>query len=151
VQVLFVSGLSLIVSMGNLFFRDVKYIMTFVLQMWFFATNVAYPLRFSQHVWMRWLASANPMIAILNAYRDCLMGQAFHPGTALNLGVAAVIAVAVAAVIRVDVPVAETAGGATSHPNRRSSLAIFQFCRPRSRTAREERWVLSNLIWRNDS
>src|SRR5260221_8925940 len=32
IQVLFVSGLALILSMANLFFRDVKYLMTFVLQ-----------------------------------------------------------------------------------------------------------------------
>src|SRR5258706_70097 len=35
VQLLLVAGLSLIVSMANLFFRDVKYLMTFVLQLWF--------------------------------------------------------------------------------------------------------------------
>lgn len=94
VQVLFIAGLSLMVSMANLFFRDVKYIMTFVLQMWFFATNVAYPLRFADHPKLHWLASANPMIAILNAYRDCLMGQGFHPGTLSGLAVSTLVALA---------------------------------------------------------
>jgi len=78
IQLLLVAGLSLIVSMANLFFRDVKYLMTFVLQLWFFATNVMYPIKFVNHPALRWLASANPMIAILNAYRDCLMGYGLH-------------------------------------------------------------------------
>jgi lipopolysaccharide transport system permease protein len=74
IQVMLVAGMALILSMGNLFFRDVKYIMQFVLQLWFFATNVVYPIRFANHAELRWIASANPMIAILDAYRDILMG-----------------------------------------------------------------------------
>ncbi|MDB5323265.1 MAG: tagG 1 [Phycisphaerales bacterium] len=71
-QVLLIAGLSMVLSMANLFFRDVKYVMTFVLQLWFFATNVMYPLHFEKHPWMTWI---NPMIAILDAYRDCWMGR----------------------------------------------------------------------------
>jgi ABC-type polysaccharide/polyol phosphate export permease len=74
-QVLFIAGLSLILSMANLFFRDVKYVMTFVLQLWFFATNVMYPIRFENRPHLRWLTGFNPMIAILDAYRDCWMGR----------------------------------------------------------------------------
>lgn len=75
IQTLFVTGMTLILSMANLFFRDVKYVMTFVLQMWFFATNVVYPIRFENYPRLHWLTSANPMIPILDAYRDCLMGR----------------------------------------------------------------------------
>jgi len=74
IQILLVAGMSLVLSMANLFFRDVKYAMTFILQIWFFATNVVYPIRFEQHPRLRWIASANPMIPILDAYRDILMG-----------------------------------------------------------------------------
>jgi lipopolysaccharide transport system permease protein len=74
-QVLFIAGLSMILSMANLFFRDVKYVMTFVLQLWFFATNVMYPIRFENRPHLRWLTGFNPMIAILDAYRDCWMGR----------------------------------------------------------------------------
>jgi lipopolysaccharide transport system permease protein len=88
IQLLLVAGLSLIVSMANLFFRDVKYLMTFVLQLWFFATNVMYPIKFVNHPALRWLASANPMIAILNAYRDCLMGNGFHDAGGLFISAA---------------------------------------------------------------
>src|SRR5689334_19659110 len=61
IEAIFAVGLSLILSMANLFFRDVKYVMTFVLQMWFFATNVVYPITFDQHPNLRWVASLNPM------------------------------------------------------------------------------------------
>lgn len=75
VQLMLVSGLSLILSMANLFFRDVKYLMTFVLQLWFFATNVMYEPSFTSHPALRSISKLNPMIAILTAYRDCLMGH----------------------------------------------------------------------------
>jgi lipopolysaccharide transport system permease protein len=75
VELLLVSGLSLILSMANLFFRDVKYLMTFVLQLWFFATNVMYEPTFKTHPALGVISRLNPMIAILSAYRDCLMGH----------------------------------------------------------------------------
>lgn len=75
VQLMLVSGLSLILSMANLFFRDVKYLMTFVLQLWFFGTNVMYELNFKHYPALRAMSKLNPMIAILTAYRDCMMGH----------------------------------------------------------------------------
>jgi ABC-type polysaccharide/polyol phosphate export permease len=78
IQVLFIAGLSLALSMANLFFRDVKYVMTFVLQLWFFATNIVYPIKFTSHPELRWVAALNPMIPILDAYRDILMGVAIE-------------------------------------------------------------------------
>ncbi len=95
IQIMLVAGLSLVISMANLFFRDVKYIMTFVLQMWFFATNVMYPIRFETHPGLQGLAMANPMIAILNGYRDCLMGDGLLPGTVNGLLVSGAIALVV--------------------------------------------------------
>lgn len=91
IQLCFIAGLAMILSMGNLFFRDVKYITTFVLQIWFFATNVVYPIRFESHPEWRWVAAVNPMIPILDAYRDLLQGRAIE--NVGGLGVAAGIAV----------------------------------------------------------
>ena len=90
IQVLFVSGLALILSMANLFFRDVKYIMTFVLQLWFFATNVMYPIKFESYPALKFIVYANPMIPILEAYRYLIMGQ--MPQNVVGLSIAAVIA-----------------------------------------------------------
>ena len=93
IQLILVAGLSLIVSMANLFFRDVKYLMTFVLQLWFFATNVMYPIKFKNYPALRWVPSANPMIAILDAYRDCINGHALRDpaSLAVSAGVALIV------------------------------------------------------------
>src|SRR4051812_8874220 len=95
IQVLFVSGLSMILSMANLFFRDVKYVMTFVLQLWFFATNVVYPITFEQRPQLQWLTYANPMIPLLNAYRDCIQGDGLVHSTPTGLAVATVVSLTV--------------------------------------------------------
>jgi lipopolysaccharide transport system permease protein len=91
-EILFIAGLSMILSMANLFFRDVKYVMTFVLQLWFFATNVMYPIRFENRPQLSWLTAFNPMIAILDAYRDCWMGRGLtNPnGLLIAIGVSTV-------------------------------------------------------------
>ena len=83
IQVLFIAGLSMVLSMANLFFRDVKYVMTFVLQLWFFATNVMYPIRFERFPQLHWVTFVNPMIPILDAYRDCWMGRGLTNVTGL--------------------------------------------------------------------
>ena len=68
-QILFIAGLSMILSMANLFFRDVKYVMTFVLQLWFFATNVMYPIRFETHPHLRWMTAFNPMGCLVTSWK----------------------------------------------------------------------------------
>ncbi len=95
VQVLLVAGLSMILSMANLFFRDVKYIMTFVLQLWFFATNIVYPITFELRPGLHWMTYLNPMIPLLNAYRDCLQGQGMMHSDPTGLWVAIVVSLAV--------------------------------------------------------
>jgi ABC-type polysaccharide/polyol phosphate export permease len=94
VQVMFVAGLSMLLSMANLFFRDVKYIMTFVLQLWFFATNVVYPITFAQRPHLEWITYLNPMIPLLNAYRDCLQGQGWVHSSPAGMLSAVVVSVA---------------------------------------------------------
>jgi ABC-type polysaccharide/polyol phosphate export permease len=93
IQVLFITGLSLALSMANLFFRDVKYVMTFVLQLWFFATNVVYPIKFQSRPELRWIAGLNPMIPILDAYRDILMGVPLQNVTGLVVSAAMAVGV----------------------------------------------------------
>jgi ABC-type polysaccharide/polyol phosphate export permease len=92
-QVMFVSGLSMILSMANLFFRDVKYVMTAVLQLWFFATNIVYPMTFEHRPWLQWLTYVNPLIPLFNAYRDCLQGKGMLHSDPLGLTIAVVVCV----------------------------------------------------------
>jgi lipopolysaccharide transport system permease protein len=55
-------------------FRDVRYLIPFFLQLWLFATPVAYP---SSLVPARWqtLYALNPMVGVIDGFRSVLLGQ----------------------------------------------------------------------------
>src|SRR5262249_6682979 len=44
VQLAFTAGIGLLLAMGNLFFRDVKYLEEVAVAVWMFATSVVYPV-----------------------------------------------------------------------------------------------------------
>jgi lipopolysaccharide transport system permease protein len=71
VQVAFTCGVALLVSMANLFFRDVKYIFEIVLTVWMFATSVLYPVEMINGK-LGAVMRANPMTPIIDAYRQVL-------------------------------------------------------------------------------
>jgi ABC-type polysaccharide/polyol phosphate export permease len=91
VQIIFTLGLSFFVSMGNLYFRDVDYIMQVVIQLWMYVTAVVYPLKVSNPN-LQTILNLNPMTPIIEAYRDVLLrGQlppfnVFLPVAALSVG-----------------------------------------------------------------
>jgi ABC-type polysaccharide/polyol phosphate export permease len=87
VQLLFTLALALLTAMANLFFRDVKYVVEVVVQIWMFATAVLYPLdRMDGAVGV--VLALNPMTPIIQAYRDVIFTGAL-PGPAF--GVVAVL------------------------------------------------------------
>jgi lipopolysaccharide transport system permease protein len=72
VQITFTAGLALLLSMGNLFYRDVKYLSEVVITVWMFASSVVYPLdRLSGTASA--LRAFNPMTQIIDAYRAVLL------------------------------------------------------------------------------
>jgi ABC-type polysaccharide/polyol phosphate export permease len=94
IQLLFTSGVCLLVSMGNLFFRDVKYLSEVVLMLWMFATSVVYPVP-TDGRW-GWLLALNPMTPIIDAYRNILLHN--QTPDLWGLGYAAAASTAVAAI-----------------------------------------------------
>ena len=95
VHIIFTMGVSLMLAMANLFYRDVKYLFEVVITVWMFASAVLYPLnvlgsRATQ------LSAINPMTPILNAYRNVLL-YGRSPLTP-EFGVAAALAVATLAI-----------------------------------------------------
>lgn len=79
VQTLFTAALSLLLAMANLFYRDVKYLFDVVLTVWMFASGVVYPAD-TLHGTLGLLIRANPMTAIVEAYRSVLLyGNAPDP------------------------------------------------------------------------
>jgi ABC-type polysaccharide/polyol phosphate export permease len=91
VQLLFTAGLSFLLSMGNLFFRDVRYIYSVIITLWMFASSVVYPMKVSDPG-LQAVLNLNPMTPILDAYRDVLLRGKLPDMNAF--GYAAIVSVA---------------------------------------------------------
>jgi lipopolysaccharide transport system permease protein len=95
IQIAFTAGIALIISMANLFLRDVKYIFEMVLTVWMFATSVVYPVELVGGV----LGAAlrlNPMTPLIDGYRSVILRGEWPPF--MPLLIAAGIAVTTLAV-----------------------------------------------------
>ena len=57
-------------------YRDVRYVMTFVMQLWLFGTPVLYTLDIIPLHWQRWYA-INPMVGMIAGFRAGALGGAF--------------------------------------------------------------------------
>lgn len=81
IQVVLVMGLGLACAAANVFYRDVQSLITLGLQIWFYASPIIYPLtavpeKYQQYYFL------NPMVGIIEAYRDVLIYNRF-PGAYL--------------------------------------------------------------------
>ena len=91
VQVLFTFALICVTSAVHVYFRDVGHALTLGLQLWMFATPVAYPLSVVPES-LRGLYLLNPMATIIDGYRRAILyGQ---PPDVARLGIVAVFVVA---------------------------------------------------------
>ncbi len=72
VQMAFTAAIALLAAMGNLFYRDVKYLFEIVVTVWMFLTSVLYPMDL---VTGRLKAALllNPMTPIIDAYRSVIL------------------------------------------------------------------------------
>ncbi len=90
-QILFTIGVGSLLAMGNLFYRDVKYIFEVVIVLWMFSTAVVYPIEVKSPALSK-LLSLNPMTPIINSYRDILLKGSW-PNWG-ELGIASAVALA---------------------------------------------------------
>jgi len=72
IQIIFASGLALILAALTVFFRDVEIITETVLLAWFFLTPIIYRMDDVFPAYSRLMYIANPMASIIAAYRDIL-------------------------------------------------------------------------------
>jgi lipopolysaccharide transport system permease protein len=72
-------GASLWFAALNVRFRDVRYIVPFLVQFWLFMTPVAYPSSIVPEQW-RLLYSLNPMVGVIEGFRWALLGTDTTPG-----------------------------------------------------------------------
>ena len=76
-QTLFVLGLSMVLSVVAVYFRDMEHLIGILLQIWFYATPIIYPASratsaLSDRRMLLWLYDANPMTRFAAIYRDLL-------------------------------------------------------------------------------
>jgi lipopolysaccharide transport system permease protein len=91
VAILTALGVGLWMSALNALYRDVRYVMPFVVQFWMFASPVAYPSALVPARW-RWLYGLNPMAGVIDGFRWALTGHGQPPGLVM-LASAAMVAV----------------------------------------------------------
>jgi lipopolysaccharide transport system permease protein len=82
-------GVGLWFSALNVRYRDVKYTIPFLTQIWLFATPIAYPASLLHGVW-RTLYGLNPMVGVVEGFRWALLGAA-PPGPMLLVSVGVVV------------------------------------------------------------
>lgn len=60
----------------NVRFRDIRYALPFFIQLWMFASPIAYPVSLVPEHY-RWVALINPMAGLIEAFRACLFDRPF--------------------------------------------------------------------------
>jgi lipopolysaccharide transport system permease protein len=83
-------GVGLWLSALNAMYRDVRYVVPFLVQFWMFASPVAYPSSLVPAKW-RWLYGLNPMTGVIEGFRWVLTGHGEPPGMLLAASSAAVV------------------------------------------------------------
>lgn len=87
-------AVSLWLSALNVQFRDVRYMIPFLTQLWLFATPIAYPSSLLSEPW-RTLYSLNPMVGVVEGFRWALLGTETAPGPILIVSSLAALALLV--------------------------------------------------------
>jgi lipopolysaccharide transport system permease protein len=75
----------------NVKYRDVRYMLPFLTQLWLFATPVAYPSSLVPKEWHA-LLGLNPMAGVVEGFRWAMLGKTEGPGALLTVSVVAVAA-----------------------------------------------------------
>jgi lipopolysaccharide transport system permease protein len=75
----------------NVKYRDVRYALPFLIQLWMFASPIIYPASIVPAKW-RWALALNPLTGILEGFRSSLFN---HPIDWLSLGFSTLLTVAI--------------------------------------------------------
>jgi len=85
-------GVGLWLSALNVQYRDVRYAIPFLTQLWLFATPIAYPSSLIPGPW-RTIYGLNPMAGVVEGFRWALLGTGNPPGGLLLVSVAVTLIV----------------------------------------------------------
>lgn len=81
-------GVGLWLSALNVEYRDIRYVIPFLIQVWMFVSPVIYPVSLIDGKY-QWLMALNPMGGLINAYRACLLGH--RPINWVLLGISTIV------------------------------------------------------------
>jgi lipopolysaccharide transport system permease protein len=84
-------AVSLWLSALNVLYRDVQYVIPFLVQLWMFVSPVIYPITDIPAGPLRIAFALNPMTGVIGGFRWALLGQQFPPGGYLWISVAVVL------------------------------------------------------------
>jgi lipopolysaccharide transport system permease protein len=84
-------GVGVLTSALNVKYRDIKYALPFLIQLWFFASPIIYPTSLMPGRW-RWLLALNPMTGIIEGFRVALFGRKEFDWTMLATSAVTILA-----------------------------------------------------------
>lgn len=87
-------GVGLWLSAMNVQFRDIRYVVPFLTQIWMYATPIVYPSSLIPESW-RPLYGINPMVGVIEGFRWALLGTDTAPGPILLASTIAAVALLV--------------------------------------------------------
>lgn len=91
-------GVTLWMSSMTAKYRDLIHLLAFITQLWMFATPVIYPLSNVPAKW-KWIADLNPMTAIVEAFRFCLLGTGALSPLTLGLSIGMTLLIVLSGVL----------------------------------------------------
>src|SRR6266498_535112 len=86
-------GFGLWLSALSTQFRDVRHIAPFITQLWLFCTPVLYPSSAVGGGWMKVVIDLNPMSAVVDGFRWCVLGTVPPARSALVVALATIVVV----------------------------------------------------------
>jgi len=85
-----VMGVAAGLSAVNVRYRDVRYVIPFTVQMWLFATPIAYPSSLLDEPW-RVISAINPMVGVVEGFRWAFLGSPDAPWALIGVSAASAL------------------------------------------------------------
>ncbi|HUY75026.1 MAG TPA: ABC transporter permease [Candidatus Dormibacteraeota bacterium] len=94
-------GTSTALSALNVRYRDVRYVVPFAIQIWLFASPVAYPSSLLEEPW-RTLSAINPMVGVVEGFRWATLGTGAAPWDLIGVSAVSACALLIAGLAYFD-------------------------------------------------
>ncbi|HVD86878.1 MAG TPA: ABC transporter permease [Solirubrobacterales bacterium] len=94
-------GVSSALAAINVRYRDIKYVIPFAIQMWLFATPIAYPSSLIDEPW-RTISAVNPMVGVVEGFRWAALGTGDAPWALMAVSLASAFVLLVAGLAYFD-------------------------------------------------